>query len=52
MKTIMWCCFAASVDDAMQESEEKTHKRRKTVWSRISFKITFPLGSAIFDVSI
>ena len=31
MKTIIWCCFAASVDAVMLRSDEKTNKRRRTV---------------------
>ena len=43
---------AAGVDVAMLESEEKARKRRRTVWSWISFKTSSSLRWAIFDVSI
>ena len=55
MKKIIWCCFAACVDVAMSESEEKVHthkKRRKMVRCSVSFHIPPSLGSAIFDASI
>ena len=29
IEAIIWCCFAAGVDAAMLESEEKAHKKKK-----------------------
>ena len=53
MKTINWFCFAAGANVANLESEKKKARKRKTtVWSGISFKTSFSLRSAIFDVSI
>ena len=53
MKTIICKCFAAGIDVAMLKSEEKkVGKRRRTVWSWISFKISSLLRSVIFDGSI
>ena len=33
IKTIIWWCSAAGVDAVMLRGEEKTNKRRRTVWS-------------------
>ena len=49
-KTIIWCCFAAGVDAVMLKSEGKANKRRRTVWSLISIKLTSSLRSVSFDV--
>ena len=38
IKTIIWCCFAG-VDAVMLRSAEKADKRRRMVWSWISFKL-------------
>ena len=51
IKTIIWCCFDAGVDAVMLRSEEKANKRRRMVWSWISFKLMSSLWSASFDVS-
>ena len=51
IKTITGWCFAAGVDAVMLRSVEKANKRRRTVRSGISFKLTSSLRSASFDVS-
>ena len=52
LKTIICNCFAVGIYVAMLKSEEKVGKRRGTVWSWISFKISSLLRSVIFDGSI
>ena len=37
METIIKCCFAAGVDVAMLENEEKAGKRRRTVLELYEF---------------